>query len=129
MSVIECKPNSNKYKQEQLKKEERPKINKVVRGTVKRSKNSGSKLADVFISEDVSNVKNYILMDVIVPAVKKLYLMLLLMVSTCCFTVVMDVLMLIARQPRQFHTIVITEEMIIRELQIQCRLLDIVMTL
>ena len=72
MSVIECKPNSNKYKQqEQLKKEERPKINKVVSGTVKRSKNSGSKLADVFISEDVSNVKNYILMDVIVPAVKK----------------------------------------------------------
>ena len=71
MSVIECKPNSNKYKQEQLKKEERPKINKVVSRTVKRSKNSGSKLADVFISEDVSNVKNYILMDVIVPAVKK----------------------------------------------------------
>lgn len=71
MSVIECKPNSNKYKQEQLNKEERPKINKVVSGTVKRSKNSGSKLADVFISEDVSNVKNYILMDVIVPAVKK----------------------------------------------------------
>ena len=29
------------------------------------------KLADVFISEDISNVKNYILMDVIVPAIKK----------------------------------------------------------
>ena len=72
MSVIECKPNSNKYKQEQAElATERPKINKVVTGNVKRSKNGGSKLADVFISEDVSNVKNYILMDVIVPASKK----------------------------------------------------------
>ena len=72
MSVIECKPNSNKYKQEQAElATERPKINKVVTGNVKRSKNGGSKLADVFISEDVSNVKNYILMDVIVPAAKK----------------------------------------------------------
>ena len=72
MSVIECKPNSNKYKQEQAELvTERPKINKVVTGNVKRSKNGGSKLADVFISEDVSNVKNYILMDVIVPAIKK----------------------------------------------------------
>ena len=72
MSVIECKPNSNKYKQEQAElAAERPKINKVVTGNVKRSKNGGSKLADVFISEDVSNVKNYILMDVIVPAIKK----------------------------------------------------------
>ena len=72
MSVIECKPNSNKYKQEQAElAAERPKVNKVVTGNVKRSKNGGSKLADVFISEDVSNVKNYILMDVIVPAIKK----------------------------------------------------------
>lgn len=72
MSVIECKPNSNKYKQEQAElATKRPKINKVVTGNVKRSKNGGSKLADVFISEDVSNVKNYILMDVIVPAIKK----------------------------------------------------------
>ena len=72
MSIIECKPNSNKYKQEQAElAAERPKVNKVVTGNVKRSKNGGSKLADVFISEDVSNVKNYILMDVIVPAIKK----------------------------------------------------------
>lgn len=71
MSVIECKPNSNKYKQEQAELEKRPKVNKVVTGDVKRTKNSGSKLADIFISEDVANVKNYILMDVIVPAVKK----------------------------------------------------------
>lgn len=72
MSVMECKPNSNKYKQEQAElAAERPKVNKVVTGNVKRSKNGGSKLADVFISEDVSNVKNYILMDVIVPAIKK----------------------------------------------------------
>ena len=29
------------------------------------------KFADVFISEDVNNVKSYIVMDVLVPAIKK----------------------------------------------------------
>ena len=36
-----------------------------------KKKNEIGKLKDVFISEDVTNVKNYILMDVLVPAVKK----------------------------------------------------------
>lgn len=44
---------------------------KVVTGKVKTKPNAKRKLTDVFISEDVANVKNYILMDVIVPAVKK----------------------------------------------------------
>lgn len=47
------------------------KVEKVVSGTVKtKKKNELSKITDVFISEDVRNVKNYILMDVLVPAVK-----------------------------------------------------------
>lgn len=46
-------------------------VEKVIKGKARVRKNEMRKLADVFISEDVSNVKNYILMDVIVPAVKK----------------------------------------------------------
>lgn len=44
---------------------------KVVQGKVKTKKNELRKLTDIFISEDVHNVKNYILMDVLVPAIKK----------------------------------------------------------
>lgn len=44
---------------------------KVIKGKAKVKKNDMRKLTNVFISEDVSNVKNYIFMDVIVPAVKK----------------------------------------------------------
>lgn len=44
---------------------------KVVHGKVKAKKNEMRKLADVFISEDAANVKNYILMDVLVPSIKK----------------------------------------------------------
>lgn len=71
------KPNSHKYKQEQQKAqttavEERPKVNKVVTGKVKTKKKSEmAKFADIFISEDASNVKSYIFMDVLVPAIKK----------------------------------------------------------
>lgn len=44
---------------------------KVVHGKVKTKKNEMRKLTDIFISEDVANVKNYILMDVLVPSIKK----------------------------------------------------------
>lgn len=44
---------------------------KIVRGKVKTKKNEMRKLTDIFISEDVANVKSYILMDVLVPAIKK----------------------------------------------------------
>lgn len=69
-------PNSNKYKEQQREaaKNEK-KINKVVKGAVKVKKKSGvSKLTDVFISEDVSNVKSYVLSDVVIPAIKNLIL-------------------------------------------------------
>lgn len=44
---------------------------KVVRGKVKTKTNNARKLTDIFISEDAANVKNYIIMDVIVPSIKK----------------------------------------------------------
>lgn len=68
MNELDYKPNSHKAKEEQA---ERKKVEKVVRGTVKTKKNDIRKLADVFISEDVKNVKSYVLMDVLVPTIKK----------------------------------------------------------
>lgn len=65
-------PNSHKYKEEQ--KSTTPvekRVQKVVKDPAKTKKNEVRKIADIFISEDVSNVKNYIFMDVLVPAVKK----------------------------------------------------------
>ena len=48
------------------------KVEKVVSGTVKRKKKSEmKKFADIFISEDVSSVKSYVFMDILVPAAKK----------------------------------------------------------
>lgn len=66
----ELRPNSHKFREGQ--KDSQRKVEKVVRGSVKTKKKSEvRKLTDVFVSEDVSNVKSYILMDVLVPAVKK----------------------------------------------------------
>lgn len=50
---------------------DKKKVEKVISGTAKtKKKNDLAKLTDVFISEDVHNVKSYILMDVLVPAIK-----------------------------------------------------------
>lgn len=71
---LKYEPNSHKYKKEKAEQAaaEHKKIEKVVTGKVKTKKKSELvKFADVFISEDASNVKSYILMDVLVPAVKK----------------------------------------------------------
>ena len=66
------KPNSHRYKEEQKDSAEKKKVEKVISGKVKTKKKSEiSKFADVFISEDASNVKSYIFMDVLVPAIKK----------------------------------------------------------
>lgn len=63
--------NSHKSRNEKKEVSEEKRAEKVVHGKVKTKENGMRKLTDIFISEDVSNVKNYILMDVIVPAVKK----------------------------------------------------------
>lgn len=68
------KPNSHRSKEKQRESGgERQKLEKVVSGTAKVKKRSGTrKFTDVFISEDASNVKTYIISDVLVPAAKKL---------------------------------------------------------
>lgn len=67
------KPNSHAYKEAQKKNlPERKPVEKVVKGKVRTKKKSEiRKFRDVFISEDASNVKSYVLMEVLVPAVKK----------------------------------------------------------
>lgn len=65
-------PNSHKYKEEQKTAATTEKrVQKVVKGPVKTKTNEIRKLTDIFISEDISNVKEYIFMDVLVPAIKK----------------------------------------------------------
>lgn len=73
--MTEYKPNSHRSRElqnaETTPAPQERKIEKVVSGKVKTRDNKGRKLADIFISEDAANVKSYILMDVLVPAVKK----------------------------------------------------------
>lgn len=64
----EYKSNSHKSRQDN----ERKKATKVVTGVAKTKKKTGlQKFAGEMISEDLSNVKNYIFMDVIIPSIKK----------------------------------------------------------
>lgn len=65
------KPNSHRFKEEQKTdvKEESKKLEKVVNGSVKVRKKSH--LKEALISEDASNIKSYIVMDVLIPAMKK----------------------------------------------------------
>ena len=66
----EFKPNSNKSKE--LTPVPEKKVEKIVKGTVKSKKKNGiDKLKDNFISEDAANIKTYVVMDVLIPAVKK----------------------------------------------------------
>lgn len=65
------KANSHKSKAEAEKKEkEKEKITPVVKGN-KKKQSMTRKLADNFVSDDVHNVKSYVLMDVLIPAAKK----------------------------------------------------------
>ena len=62
---------SNSYKSKENKPPEKN-VKKVVSGSAKVKKKSDlSKVKDAFISEDAHNVTSYILMDVLIPAVKK----------------------------------------------------------
>ena len=75
MEIPDYKPNSKKYKEEQAKNQavDKKKVEKVISGTAKVKKKSElRKFTDIFVSEDVSNVKSYIFSDVLIPAVKKL---------------------------------------------------------
>lgn len=65
----EYQSNSHKSKVDGEAKEKR--VKKVVNGNVKTKSNEKRKLLNTFISEDASNVKSYVLIDVLIPAVKK----------------------------------------------------------
>lgn len=66
----EFKPNSHKSKE--LAPVPEKKVEKIVQGTVKSKKKNGiNRLKDNFISEDAVNIKTYVVMDVLIPAVKK----------------------------------------------------------
>lgn len=68
MDINEIKPNSHKYK-ESLK--ENKKIEKSISGTAIKKKKSGKrKFADLFLAEDIKGIKDYILSDIIIPAIK-----------------------------------------------------------
>lgn len=67
----EYQSNSHKSKELPAEPTREKKVQKVVQGKVKTKRNEKRKLANIFISEDASNVKNYVFMDVLVPAIKK----------------------------------------------------------
>ena len=67
--MSDLKPNSYRSKQQAQEKEENKKVLNVVSGGVRKRKKN--RIADIFISEDAANVKSYVFMDVLVPAIKK----------------------------------------------------------
>lgn len=72
MNINDYKPNSHASKKAKETAEERPKVEQIVSGTVKPKKKSiFGKIAGDFVSEEASNIKTYIVKDVLIPAVKK----------------------------------------------------------
>lgn len=70
--MYDYKPNSHLSKEKGNKDVAEKKVTKVVTGNARvKKKSSLGKLSGTLISEDVSNVKSYILMDVLIPAAKK----------------------------------------------------------
>lgn len=66
------KPNSHKSKEIEKRKQKKEPVAKVISGKAKIKKKSElSKIADIFIAEDIDNVKAYILEDVVIPSIKK----------------------------------------------------------
>lgn len=64
---MEYKSNSHRSKDAEKKPVER-----VVRGKVKTKKKSEVKrFADVFVSEDISNVKSYVVNEIVIPTIKR----------------------------------------------------------
>lgn len=68
MSDIKYPDNSYKARERQKEQVEQKRVAKVASGKTKK-KSEVRKLADVFIAEDVADVKTYIFTDVLVPAI------------------------------------------------------------
>lgn len=71
----EYKSNSHKSKERQNEPIPEKKVEKVISGSAKSKKKSGlQKITNVFVPEDVEDVKSYIFEDIVVPAVKDIIL-------------------------------------------------------
>lgn len=76
---MDFEPNSHKYKMDKIAKDatesaepEEKKFEKVVTGNVKtRKRGLGKRFVDIFLTEDVGDVKTYIIYDVMIPAIKE----------------------------------------------------------
>lgn len=77
MDINDFEPNSQKYRMEKAVKDapnapETHKVEKVVSGaTTKRKRSLLKRFADIFLTEDVGDVKTYLIYDVLVPAIKE----------------------------------------------------------
>lgn len=72
MEINDFEPNSHKYNEQKALEAERPKIEAVATGTTsKRKRSLFRRFADTFFTEDVGDVKTYILYDVVIPAIKE----------------------------------------------------------
>lgn len=71
----EYKSNSHKSKERQNEPIPEKKVEKVISGSAKSKKKSGlQKITNVFVPEDVEDVKSYIFEDIVVPAIKDIIL-------------------------------------------------------
>lgn len=75
MSTETYRSNSHKSREQQTNNLPEKKIEKIISGSAKSKKKSGlQKITNIFIPEDVDDVKSYIIEDVVVPAVKDVIL-------------------------------------------------------
>lgn len=68
--MTEYKANSHKVREEQKQEAVKKDIQPIAKAKTKK-KSEVKKLADVFIAEDVTSVKDYIVNEVLIPAAKK----------------------------------------------------------
>lgn len=71
----EYKSNSHKARERKNEPVAEKKVEKIISGSAKSKKKSGlQKITNVFVPEDVDDVKSYIFEDIVVPAVKDIIL-------------------------------------------------------
>lgn len=72
MNNVDYTPNSHKFKSEQKEATVEKKVEKVISGTAKRKPDAARKFTSLFAPGDMSSIKEYIVMDIVVPAIKKM---------------------------------------------------------
>lgn len=65
------KPNSHKSREKQKALPSEKKVEKVVKGSVKKKKNNVRNIKDTFVSEEANNVTSYVVSEILVPTIKK----------------------------------------------------------